>query len=189
MAVLEVIKYGNPILRQKTKDVDDISKDKYETLIDDMFETMYDEKGVGLAANQVNIGLNILVLDITRIIESLEEENIAYEEKDIGKKIFFNTKIIATEGTCIMEEGCLSIPEIRASIKRPDIITIQFYGIDCKRYEEKFSGFISRVLQHEIDHLNGKYFTDYLSPSKRTLIQKKLMEISKKGYPSTGIVL
>ena len=73
-----------------------------------------------------------------------------------------------------MEEGCLSIPEIRASIKRPDIITIQFYGIDGKRYEEKFSGFISRVLQHEIDHLNGKYFTDYLSPSKRTLIQKQL---------------
>ena len=126
MAVLEVIKYGDPILRQQTRNVDNISRNKYQSLIDDMFETMYDEKGVGLAANQINLGLNILVLDISRIIESLEEEGIACEEKDIGKRIFFNTKIIDTEGSCIMEEGCLSIPEIRASIKRPDIITYLF---------------------------------------------------------------
>ena len=188
VTLLKLAKYGNSILRKKTNQVLDIS-DKYQSLIDDMFETMYHEKGVGLAANQININLNILVLDISNILNTLNEENIIYEDKDIGQKIFFNAKIIDTKNFCIMEEGCLSIPEIRAKIKRPETITIEFQDLKGIKYKEKFSGFVSRVLQHEIDHLNGKYFTDYLSPSKKSLIQKRLMDISKKGYPSTGIVI
>jgi peptide deformylase len=88
-----------------------------------------------------------------------------------------------------MEEGCLSVPEIRAEIIRAETITLRYQDIDQNTYSETFSGLSARVLLHEIDHLNGKFFTDYLSPSKRMLIQKRLKEIALTGTPSTGIIL
>ena len=88
-----------------------------------------------------------------------------------------------------MEEGCLSVPDIRAEIKRPEIITLQYQDFDKSIHEKTFSGIISRIIQHEMDHLSGKFFVDYLSPSKRMLIHKRLLEISKNGKPSTGIIL
>ena len=88
-----------------------------------------------------------------------------------------------------MEEGCLSVPDIRADIERPETITIQFQDLDEVSHEQTFSGLVSRVIQHEMDHLNGKLFVDYLTPSKRMLINKRLLEISKTGKPNTGIIL
>ncbi len=181
MAIIPVIKYGDPILRKKVRNVEDFKN--LSTLIDDMFETMYNEQGIGLAANQIGVDKNILVFDIS---------HYNYEEdlpNDSEPMILINAKIVESTGTCIMEEGCLSVPDIRAEVTRPETIKIRFQDLDGNVHEKMFSGLSSRVLQHEIDHLNGKFFTDYLSPSKRKLIQKRLLEISQTGKPSTGIII
>ena len=110
--------------------------------------------------------------------------------EETGEKlIFINSNIIKSEGTVLMEEGCLSVPDIRAEIGRPDKITLRYQDLEQDIYENTFSGLVSRIIQHELDHLNGKFFVDYLTPSKRMLIHKRLMEISKNGKPSTGIIL
>ena len=175
--ILKVLKYGHPLLRKKVDNVIDFSG--LNSLIDKMFLTMYEEKGIGLAANQIGVCINLLIVDSTPIEEN--EENKTY--------IFINSKIIESVGSIIMEEGCLSVPEIRAEIERPETITLQYQDLQKKVHEIKFSNIISRVIQHEIDHLEGKFFVDYLSPSKRILIHKRLLEISANGTPTTGIIL
>lgn len=179
MAVLPVVKYGDPILRKKV-DIMDLNKfDNYIELIDDMFDTMYEEEGIGLAANQVGVDLDLMVIDVTHLEE--------YE--NLEPMVFINTKILEEEGSIEIEEGCLSIPEIRASIERPETIVAKFYDEEGNSKTEKFSGILCRVILHEIDHLNGKFFTDYLSPAKRKLVHSKLIEISKDGFPSSGVIL
>lgn len=177
MAVLPVVKYGDPILRKKTSKVDDFTN--LDSLIDDMFDTMYEEEGIGLAANQVGQNLNLMVLDVSHL-EGFET---------VEPMVLINSKIVDTEGEIEIEEGCLSIPEIRASINRPETITLSFNNENGVEKTEKYSGMMSRVIQHEIDHLNGKFFTDYLSPAKRKLIHNRLLEIAKTGKPSTGVIV
>ena len=175
--LLPVLKYGNPILREKVypiKDFTGVSK-----MVKQMFNTMINENGIGLAGNQVGFKYNIMVLD-TRNYE-IDQDGETY--------IFINSEIIQAEGESIMEEGCLSIPDIRAQIKRPEHIMLKYQDIDQNFHERHFSGLISRVIQHEMDHLNGKLFIDYLPLIKKTLINKRLLEISKQGIPSTGIIL
>ena len=167
-------------MRKKVDQVIDFSQ--LDNLIDDMFDTMYNEKGIGLAANQVGVGLAILVFDIG-------DYEMDEEQSTSTPRVFINPKIIKTIGKCSMEEGCLSVPEIRAEVVRPETIMLQYDGLDKNNYSETFSGLSARVLLHEIDHLNGKFFTDYLSKSKRMLIQKRLQEIALTGSPSTGIIL
>ncbi len=181
MAILPVVKYGDPILRQKVRNVVDF--ENLNSLIKDMFETMYHEQGIGLAANQIGVDKNILVFDISHYDDDGDLSD------DSEPMILINTKIVESTGTCIMEEGCLSVPDIRAEVTRPETIKIRYQDLDGNMHEKEFSGLSSRVLQHEIDHLNGKFFTDYLSPSKRKLIQKRLLEISQTGKPSTGIII
>ena len=144
-----------------------------------MFDAMYVERGIGLAANQVGWCINLLVMD-TNNMEG-EENNHPY--------VFINSEIIKTEGSIVIEEGCLSVPEIRAEIKRPETIILRYQSFDQTYQEETFTGLGSRVIQHELDHLKGKLFVDYLSPAKRMLINKRLLEISKTGRPTTGIIL
>ena len=175
--ILKIFKYGDPILRKKVEDVIDFTKLPH--LVEQMFNTMYEEHGIGLAANQVGYSLNLLVLDIS----CLEGE------EDSKPYIFLNSEIIESEGSTIMEEGCLSVPDIRAEIERPETIIIKFQDLEQNFHEETFNGLISRVIQHELDHLKGKLFVDYLSPGKKMLIKKRLLEISKIGSPSTGIIL
>ena len=103
--------------------------------------------------------------------------------------MFINLEIIEEEGSIEIEEGCLSVPEIRAKIKRAESILVKYYNKEGIQKTEKFDGMLCRVILHEIDHLNGKFFTDYLSPAKRKLISKRLLEISQNGYPSTGVIL
>ena len=179
MSVLPVVKYGDPILRQKVKSVNLNKIEFLVDFIDDMFDTMYEEEGIGLAANQVGKDLNLMVIDVTHLDEYEHLEPI----------VFINTEIIEEEGSIEIEEGCLSIPEIRASISRAESIIIKFYDINGVSKTEKFSGMLCRVILHEIDHLNGKFFTDYLSPAKRKLVHNKLIEISKNGFPSTGVTI
>ena len=185
MSLLSVVKYGNPILRIKVDEVTDFSN--LESFIGDMFDTMYHEKGIGLAANQVGVKLAILVFDIGDY--ELDEDEEGDDEPYSDPIVFINPLIIESKGECSMEEGCLSVPEIRAEIIRAETITLRYQDIDQNIYSETFSGLSARVLLHEIDHLNGKFFTDYLSPSKRMLIQKRLKEIALTGTPSTGIIL
>ena len=178
MPILQVIKYGDPLLRKKVQSINDIMG--LSLLIDNMFETMYNEKGIGLAANQVGKSINLFITDTTGMED---EENL------FKPMIFINSSIINSEGEFIMEEGCLSIPEIRAKIARPEKITLKFQDENEKWNENVYTGIMSRVIQHEIDHLNGKYFIDYLPAGKRLLLQKRLLEISKTGTPDTGIIL
>ena len=175
---LPILKYGDTILRQKVKDITDFSN--LRIFIDQMFGTMYEEGGVGLAANQVGKSINLMVLDLG---------NLKDKSKTSDPQVFINSQIVNMEGSSIVEEGCLSIPDIRAEIKRPEIITLRYQDENKNQYENIYSGFISRVLQHEMDHLKGKLFIDYLTPAKRMLIKKRLLEISKSGQPSTGIIL
>ena len=175
--ILKIFKYGDPILRKKVKDVNDFTK--LPDLVEQMFNTMYKEHGIGLAANQVGYSLNLLVLDAS----CLEGE------EDSKPYIFINSEIIESEGFTIIEEGCLSVPDIRAEIERPETIIIKFQDLEQNFHKETFNGLISRIIQHELDHLKGKLFVDYLSPGKKMLIKKRLLEISKNGSPSTGIIL
>ena len=174
---LAILKYGNPLLRKKVKDVLDF--EHLPEFVEKMFITMRNEGGIGLAANQVGKSINLIVIDTSNT--EGEEVNDA--------NTFINSKIIRTEGSVTIEEGCLSIPDIRAEIKRPEIITLQYQDLNQNVHEKDFSGLVSRVIQHEMDHLLGRLFVDYLSPSKRILIHKRLLEISKNGKPSTGIIL
>ncbi len=175
--LLKIVKYGDPILRKRVKDVIDFTN--LSIFTQNMLKLMYEEKGIGLAANQVGVSLNILVIDISGMDE----------DENLKPLILINTKIIHTEGSISMEEGCLSVPDIRADIVRPETITIEFQDLNQEVHIRSFSGLISRVIQHELDHLSGKFFTDYLSPIKKSMISKRLVEISKDGFPSTGIIV
>ena len=185
MALLPVVKYGDSILRKKVNKVTDFSQ--LNNLIEDMFDTMYYERGIGLAANQVGVNLAILVFDIGD--NEFDDEEIDDDKLTSHPRIFINPKIIETRGECSMEEGCLSVPEIRAEVVRAETIVLQYDDLSAESYSETFTGLSARVILHEIDHLNGKFFTDYLSKSKRMLIQKRLQEIALTGTPSTGIIL
>lgn len=179
MAALPVVKYGDPILRKKVEPVNLKQIENLMGLIDNMFDTMYEEEGIGLAANQVGKDMNLMVIDVTHLEE--------YEHFE--PMVLINTEIFDKEGSIEIEEGCLSIPEIRAKITRAEKIHIKYYDEAGNYKDEKISGMLCRVILHEIDHLNGKFFTDYLSPVKRKLVNSKLIEISKDGFPSTGVIL
>lgn len=175
--ILSILKYGDPILRKKVLQIDDFTI--IPEMVEQMFYTLAKEHGVGLAANQVGWSFNLMVVD-THNCEGEEGGEAC---------IFINSEILTEEGEVIMEEGCLSVPDIRANIKRPEAIILKYQDINQNFHERYFSGFISRVIQHEMDHLNGKLFIDYLSQSKRMLIKKRLFEISKIGRPQSGIIL
>jgi len=165
MEKLRVIKYGNPILRMKARRIDKI--DHYiQKLVDDMILTMAIDGGIGLAAPQVAESLALLVVDHSLIFE--DGEPTAY----------INPEIIASEGESVMEEGCLSIPEIREEVRRPEIITLRYQNIDGETKEDVFDELLARVLQHEIDHLNGVLFIDRISALKKQLLKKELKAIS-----------
>ncbi|MFC1619052.1 peptide deformylase [Candidatus Neomarinimicrobiota bacterium] len=175
MAVLPIVKYGDPLLRKRTRKVTDIQS--LQPLLEDMFETMYEEEGMGLAANQVGLDLNFAVIDIT------------HNDEDDYPRVIVNPEILETSGDYDMEEGCLSIPEIRATISRPEKILVQYQDETGEIHKEYVEGLLARVIQHEVDHLNGVYYIDHLTPTKLAILDKRLSEISEKGVPSSGITL
>jgi peptide deformylase len=175
MALLSIVRYGDAILRKRTERIDDVQI--VLPLIDDMFETMYEEAGMGLAANQVGLDMNFAVIDIS------------HTEEDEGPRVFINPEILESSGHFDMEEGCLSIPEIRATISRPEKVHVRFQNEQGTTREEWFDGLLGRVIQHEVDHLKGVFYIDHLTPAKHTLIDKRLVEIAETGAPTTGITL
>jgi peptide deformylase len=176
--ILPIVAYGDPVLRKPAKAIEPGTID-VKKLSDDLFETMYASSGIGLAAPQVGHGVRMFVVDGTMIDQDEPED-----EKDPSlegfKKVFINPEIIEEDGDDWgFEEGCLSIPGIRAEVMRPEVIRIRYVDLDGNEYDEEYDGMAARIIQHEYDHLEGKLFTDYLSPLKRQLIKKKLADITK----------
>jgi len=153
-------------LRRKTSDVEEIDH-KIRAFVDDMIETMYDADGIGLAAPQVGEVLSICVIDNGLI------------DDEMSAKAYINPHIYDDEGSVVMEEGCLSIPDIREDVTRPEIIRLTYLDIDGVEHDEKCDGMLARVLQHEIDHLNGVLFVDRIGPVRRKLIDKRLKKLAE----------
>ncbi len=170
--VYPIVVYGDPILRKRATD---IPKDfpGLATFIQDMFDTMYAAHGIGLAAPQIGKGVRLFVVDGT----TLEDE----EEDMTGfKKIFINPQLLDETGNnWAFEEGCLSIPNIRENVSRPETVRIRYQDETWTTREEEYSGIKARIIQHEYDHLDGKLFIDYLTPLKKRMLKGKLTDISK----------
>ncbi|MCX6140426.1 MAG: peptide deformylase [Candidatus Kapabacteria bacterium] len=168
--ILPVYTYNHPVLKQRTLAIDDLS-DELNVFIDDMLATMYNANGIGLAANQVGKGLSLTVIDVS---DSDEEE-----ESD-GPIVLINPVIEAFSDTEEeFEEGCLSLPDFRDVVIRPSEIQVRFLDRHMKEQRIEVGGLLARVMQHEIDHLNGIYFYERLSPIRRTLAQGKLKRIAR----------
>ena len=174
--VLPIIGYGAIVLKTKAKE---ISADYPELnkLISDMYETMYDASGVGLAAPQIGKSIRLFVIDTSPFDTDDFEQNSGFEVKSV-KKTFINPIMIDESGeNASFEEGCLSIPNIREHINRMSDITIKYQDENFVYHQETFSGILARVIQHEYDHLEGTLFTDKISPFKKKLIKGKLNNI------------
>ena len=168
--ILPIVAYGTSVLREETEEIDKDYPD-LDILIEDMFETMHNADGIGLAAPQIGISKRIFVVDGT----SLDNE----EMKNF-KKVFINPKLVNESGKSWgFDEGCLSIPGIREEVKRKSDIEVSYFDENWNERKEYFSGMQARVIQHEYDHIEGKLFIDYLSALKRKLIKNKLLEITK----------
>jgi len=176
--ILPIIAYGDPVLRKRAKEIYPGTLN-VKTLSENMFETMYEASGVGLAAPQIGQSIRMFVCDGQPLNEDEKEEDI--DPTVIGfKRVFINPEIIEEAGDdWAFEEGCLSIPGIRGDVIRPEIIVIRYYDVDWNEHEEEFEGMAARIIQHEYDHLDGKLFTDYLPIIRRQLIKKKLADITK----------
>ncbi len=171
--ILPVYTYNHPVLRQKTTSVADMS-DEIRTLIANMFETMYNANGIGLAANQVGKDIAITVIDFT---DDDEDDNEA------GPIVLINPVIEAfSDEEEEFEEGCLSLPDFRDVVVRPEAIQVRYLDENMKEVVREADGLLARVIQHETDHLNGVYFFERLSPIRRTLSQSKLKRIAKGEY-------
>lgn len=170
MAVLPIITYDDPILRKETKPVPD-GDSSVDALIEDMLETMHHAHGVGLAAPQVGQLLQVFVMDADPITEELDEP-------DFGPMVFINPEIVdQSEKRVELEEGCLSIPEVRDTVLRPEQVTIRWQDQSFASREMTFDGWSARVIQHEMDHLRGKLFLDYLSAFRKRLHKSRLSKI------------
>lgn len=178
--VLPIVAYGDPVLR---KIAEDIGPDYpgLEKLIADMWETMYNSSGVGLAAPQVNRPIRLFVVDTLQMFENMDEEDKADYPDDPGfKETFINAHIVELEGEkWAYNEGCLSIPKIREDVSRPEKVTIEYQDVLFAKHRNSFNGLTARVILHEYDHIDGKLFIDHLSPLKRKLMKGKLTDISK----------
>jgi len=176
--------YGDPVLRKVGADIDK-NYEGLEQLIQDMFETMYKANGVGLAAPQVGKSIRLFVIDTKPFSESEDDDDDEFtpqQKKELKafKKIFINARIIEEQGVeWKFNEGCLSIPKIREDVLRKPEIEIEYYNEKFVKHREKYDGVIARVIQHEYDHIEGKLFTDIISPFKRKMIAGKLADISK----------
>ena len=165
MAILEILKYPDPRLRTVAESVDAVDDDMRQ-LIDDMFETMYTAPGIGLAATQVDVHQRLLVLDIT-------------EDKS-APMVFINPEILESEGNITHDEGCLSVPEIYEPVERAEKIKVKALNRNGEEFEMEVDGLLAICIQHEMDHLEGKLFVDYLSALKRSRLKKKMAKERKR---------
>ena len=177
--ILPIVAYGDPILKQRAKEINSSSKD-FEILLKNMWETMYAANGVGLAAPQVGKSLRLFIVDGSPFsVEASLTEDEKNELKGF-KKVFINPKILQkSDDLENFNEGCLSIPDVRGDVTRPTTIKIKYQNQYFKEITEHISGLPSRIVQHEYDHLEGVLFTDKLSALKKKLLKNKLLKISR----------
>ncbi|MEQ9304786.1 MAG: peptide deformylase [Marinoscillum sp.] len=167
--IYPIVLFGDPVLKKKAADIP--HGEDVKELIADMFDTMYAASGVGLAAPQIGKSIRLFIVDDRPMMEE-GEEGI--------KRAFINPEIIEEDGEdWAFEEGCLSIPGIRADVDRPEVIKIKYYDEDWNEHIDEFDDMHARVIQHEYDHIEGILFTDYISPFKKRLLKGKLANISK----------
>jgi peptide deformylase len=178
--ILPIVAYGSPVLR---KVCDDIAPDYpgLDKLIADMWETMYNSNGVGLAAPQINVPIRLFVIDSEQIFENQDEdEKGEYPDEPGFRGVFINARVTGLNGKeWSYNEGCLSIPKIREDIMRNEELTIEFEDENFTLHTKTFNGITARVILHEYDHIEGKLFIDYLKPLKRKLMKRKLDDISR----------
>ncbi len=167
MALLPILEFPDPRLRTKAVPVDaaHVTTPEFQRLLDDMFQTMYDAPGIGLAASQVDVHQRFMVIDIS------EEKN--------QPQVFINPELSDKAGEQVYQEGCLSVPGIFADVTRADEITVRFLDRRGQPQELRADGLLAVCIQHEMDHLDGKLFVDYLSPLKREMVRKKLAKQRK----------
>ncbi|MCW2066763.1 UNVERIFIED_ORG: peptide deformylase [Stenotrophomonas maltophilia] len=167
MALLPILEFPDPRLRTKAALIDaaEVTTPAFQELLDNMFETMYDAPGIGLAASQVDVHQRFMVIDVS------EEKN--------EPRVFINPEIVAKDGGQVYQEGCLSVPGIFADVTRADTITVKFLDRHGQPQELSADGLLAVCVQHEMDHLDGKLFIDYLSPLKREMVRKKLAKQRK----------
>ena len=177
--ILPIIAYGDPVLRKTGKDITN-EYPNLDALLENMFETMYEARGIGLAAPQVGVPIRIFIVDATPFEEDKEltEEERAF--LSTFKQVFINAKIIEETGDeWAFNEGCLSIPDIREDVFRNDTIKIEYLDENFEKHTKEFDGIVARIIQHEYDHIEGVLFTDKLSALKKRLLKGKLSNISK----------
>jgi len=169
MALLPILEFPDPRLRTVAAPVDPsaIASPEFQKLLDDMFETMYAAPGIGLAASQVDVHQRFMVIDVS-------------EEKD-RPLVFINPEITERTGEQVCQEGCLSVPGIFADVTRADTITVKAIGRDGQSFEMQVDDLLAVCVQHEMDHLLGKLFVDYLSPLKREMVRKKLAKAKRNA--------
>lgn len=168
MSVLEIRKYGDPVLREEAQLVTEID-DQIQKLIDEMIETMYAAPGVGLAANQVGVAIRLMVIDLT----------VGGDPSQVYT--FINPEIFDSEGEITEEEGCLSIPDFVEIVTRPEKLKVRFLDRKGKEQVMAAEGLMARAVCHEIDHLNGTLFVDYLRGIKKERILKRIKKLVKAG--------
>ena len=178
--ILPIVAYGSPILRKTSIELSPeypgLSK-----LIADMWETMYNSNGVGLAAPQINRDVRLFVMDSVQIFENQDDEDKGrYPDEPGHKGVFINARIESFGGDdWSYNEGCLSIPKVREDIMRRESVTLSYMDENFQPITKTFNGISGRIILHEYDHIEGKLFIDYMKPLKRTLIKRKLDDISK----------
>ena len=177
--VLPIVAYGDAVLRKVGKDIDKDSPTLNE-LISNMWETMYNASGVGLAAPQIGLPVRLFLVDATPFAEDEELSEKERTALEGFKKVFINPKIEEETGNdWVFNEGCLSIPDIREDVTRKDTITISYLDESFQKHTETFDGILARIIQHEYDHIEGVLFTDKLSSLKKRLLKGRLSNISK----------
>lgn len=178
--VFPIVAYGDPILRKVARDIDPHENLDLPKLVENMYETMYDSSGIGLAAPQIGMSVRLFIVDGTPLNESDDEDHEIDPTLEGFKKVFVNPQMVQQEGDkWPFEEGCLSIPGVRADVHRPESLTIKYFDLEWKEHVEQYDGMAARIIQHEYDHLEGKLFTDYLPALKKQLLKKRLNEITK----------
>ena len=179
--ILPILAYGDVLLKKECSEIKQSYSD-LDQLILDMFETMYAASGVGLAAPQIGKSIRLFIVDgspFSEVEEGQEEDPMAKGMENF-KKVFINPIIEEESGReWPFSEGCLSIPKIREEVYRKEKVIISYYNENWELKEEEYDGYAARIIQHEYDHIEGLLFTDYLSPLKKRIISKKLLNISK----------
>lgn len=170
--ILPIYGYGHPVLKEKGKQIPE-DYPKLQELIDNMFETMYNADGVGLAAPQIGLPIRLFVIDTVQVMKDKEDLNGI-------KRAFINASVIEEKGELwTYEEGCLSIPNVRGDVERQPEIKIRYQDREFEWHEEKFDGVNARVIQHEYDHIEGILFTEHLKPLRKRMVRRKLDKLRK----------